>query len=761
MSDIINVNFKPTDGYYKRAGREDLTQWNYGQILRITGLELPDPVEIHFSLDEKDGEAPVLLGRTVDGATEVEIPPFIMEGPEYIASDYYKAYAFIYPSNEEYGETIKKIELSIRARSKPADWIPPDNPTTLGEVLDMINGKVEKTGHEPNKFLGTDENGNVVTKDQKEYELPVASEDTLGGVKPVTKTEDMTQSVGADKEGRLFTKPSGIDEETFLKLAIKPTTEKATFHNIQDSANYRILDFEMDGKTEQETTEGNQLFDISTSQGFVSLYTGLSSEIDVENNTITTTNTHTTDRTGHLDLGILKAGTYYLSYNNDNGYGTTASISKGELSGLTRIAAIPLAGGAFTLEEECHCWMVWVVKNTIPLKLSNIMLNLGSTVLPYEPYTGGAASPNPQYQQEIVNAGVYDAESGMYKVDVEVVNKNEFKPTIKSTYQSTANLDGDKYVIVNTAITGVAFARSELFALKKDITYRFSLHDCVNLDKAILWQDGDTSKALGVFSKSYTLTYTPTEDIMAGLGIYMTDISTLGNLTECRIQVEKSTVATAYIQHQSQQITLTSERPITKWDKLEKRDGVYGWSINSIREYEVTGKETFFMSVPSTTYYTGTSTNAYFEPNDLAKSKTYTERYVYCEELSYISAVWSLTDGSVGIANNDNQMHMRFPNTLLGVADDATRDEKLSAYKAYLQQRYADGNPVKIQYKTENEVEFIPLPQEEQDALKAIETYYGVTNVWNDQDCPIQIQYVADSQLYVDNKLLAIQSAVI
>ena len=31
-------------------------QWDYGQILRIEGLQLPPVVEVHFSLQEKSGE---------------------------------------------------------------------------------------------------------------------------------------------------------------------------------------------------------------------------------------------------------------------------------------------------------------------------------------------------------------------------------------------------------------------------------------------------------------------------------------------------------------------------------------------------------------------------------------------------------------------------------------------------------------------------------------------------------------------------------
>ena len=42
------------------------------------------------------------------------------------------------------------------------------------------------------------------------YELPVATSSTLGGVKPVAKTEDMTQDVGVDSSGKLYVEPAEV-----------------------------------------------------------------------------------------------------------------------------------------------------------------------------------------------------------------------------------------------------------------------------------------------------------------------------------------------------------------------------------------------------------------------------------------------------------------------------------------------------------------------------------------------------------------------
>lgn len=103
----------------------DLWQYDYGQILRIEGLDLPKAVEIHFSLQETGGEAKRRIGITDSGVTDVVIPDFILEGNK-TTRDYY-AYAFIYVANEESGETTHKIKMRIKSRPEPEDYIDPSD----------------------------------------------------------------------------------------------------------------------------------------------------------------------------------------------------------------------------------------------------------------------------------------------------------------------------------------------------------------------------------------------------------------------------------------------------------------------------------------------------------------------------------------------------------------------------------------------------------------------------------------------------------
>lgn len=97
-------------------------QWSYGQILRIDGLNLPEAVEVHFSLDETGGEAKRRIGVTKEGVTDVRIPDFIVEADR---STNYTAYAFIYVSERDYGNTVKKIAMEITSRPRPEAFIKP------------------------------------------------------------------------------------------------------------------------------------------------------------------------------------------------------------------------------------------------------------------------------------------------------------------------------------------------------------------------------------------------------------------------------------------------------------------------------------------------------------------------------------------------------------------------------------------------------------------------------------------------------------
>lgn len=128
IANFENVTYKRVTG---------LWQWDYGQVLRIQGLNLPKAVEIHFSLQESGGEAKKRVGFTKDGVTDVVIPESMLENEE--AIDDYNAYAFVYLTGDTSGQTEYKICMPVKARPKPEAFDKPEDEEIFREAIKAVN----------------------------------------------------------------------------------------------------------------------------------------------------------------------------------------------------------------------------------------------------------------------------------------------------------------------------------------------------------------------------------------------------------------------------------------------------------------------------------------------------------------------------------------------------------------------------------------------------------------------------------------------
>lgn len=120
----------------RTAEVKGIWQWDYGQILRIQGLNLPTAVEIHFSLDERGGEALRRIGITQDGVTDVVIPDSMVENESAYGDSYY-FFAYIYLTDETSGNTEYKIRAKVSTRSKPEGYNSGDS--TFAAILKTVN----------------------------------------------------------------------------------------------------------------------------------------------------------------------------------------------------------------------------------------------------------------------------------------------------------------------------------------------------------------------------------------------------------------------------------------------------------------------------------------------------------------------------------------------------------------------------------------------------------------------------------------------
>ena len=138
MNNIVSVKL---DSRY--ASTLGVWQYDYGQVLRITGPELPPAVEVQFSLTEKSGETLSRVGTTVDGVTEVKIPDELLT---HSATSNYRIYAYIYLTDETSGNTKYEITIPVRVRSRPTSPAedPETDPDLFRETVVAVNTSAER-----------------------------------------------------------------------------------------------------------------------------------------------------------------------------------------------------------------------------------------------------------------------------------------------------------------------------------------------------------------------------------------------------------------------------------------------------------------------------------------------------------------------------------------------------------------------------------------------------------------------------------------
>ena len=367
---------------------------------------------------------------------------------------------------------------------------------------------------------------------------------------------------------------------------------------------------------------------------------------------------------------------------------------------------------------------------------NTFMINEGETALPYEPYL------IPEWPQEIVNAGRLNEGTGKYEIQVKVTGKNLFdikKAAVRDNWEPYKNLSGYfNYPVFVGKGNRVTISYPE----KLPTGHGFYLAVCLeNNGNIVGWLAHSTNDALNHTKLLYTAATDYIYIVAHGDGIE--------NIKKyfSNLQVEYGDIATAYQPYKEQIITLTSDRPITKWDYLDRRDGVWGWVYKG-KSKVIDGSETYY----SADEYVGHKTSNIFTViTDLKASDTPLNYYV--NKLPFLpQSFYHKNDGKIGFCNTNtsNQLHLRLDNYFAGVLETDTKMNVVSKMKNYLKAEYDKGTPFIFWYETESDI-FTPLSDTEQQALNALVTYYPTTIITNNASAQMQAQYVADPANYIAN----------
>lgn len=166
-----------------------LDQYDRGQILCISGLDLPKFVEVQFSLQETGGLAERIVGITTDGVTEVEIPNYMLTNND--ATSDYEIYAYVYVTNETSAETVYKITMEVNSRPKPNPYDTPEDIGMFNRVIEVMKDSVTAAEN----AAGTSEkNAQKTGEDRKAIEEMVG---TITGIEQ--QVQDVKEYAGQAK----------------------------------------------------------------------------------------------------------------------------------------------------------------------------------------------------------------------------------------------------------------------------------------------------------------------------------------------------------------------------------------------------------------------------------------------------------------------------------------------------------------------------------------------------------------------------------
>lgn len=215
--------------------------------------------------------------------------------------------------------------------------------------------------------------------------------------------QEVTDYVEAQKAA--FVGYSQRESDSKYANALTETVTGEGSITVEDAWTSPVLGLNVAGKSEQMVTTGAQLLDSSKI-----IIGGLSGDKGAE------FETQARVRTGYIS--VTEGDVYKLSgyapyvVHNAFVYGADKTMTGAYNIG----SAVPQNAAYVRISLKKSDEGNFTVDDLATLKKS-LMFNVGSAVLPYEPYTGGAPSPSPDYPQDIISVGTVSTGAQMLNVD--------------------------------------------------------------------------------------------------------------------------------------------------------------------------------------------------------------------------------------------------------------------------------------------------------------------------------------------------------
>lgn len=385
-------------------------------------------------------------------------------------------------------------------------------------------------------------------------------------------------------------------------LLANQVTETVEGNNLKltDSSSARLVDFEIEGNSEQATRSGKNKFYLTKKE--TGTKNGVNYTIDGTKITLNGTTTANTDiyflgswgSTAQNDKRFLKSGTYTFSC---TGAKNNNRFSADIYQNTTNVISLAYKDvQTKTLSEDTYYSVFYIsipANKTFNNEIFKFQLEEGSTATDYEEY---GVMPSPDYPSEIKSCG----DSG----NIELVKSNKnllnFKPDDYNWSTGKSHTEGTTVTLIGSQAIGPSNRLNTTFNIfiPKGTTITSSSRIIKGKENYtngwitpnILFNFADGTKNInndlafhGAEQKNQIKqkTYTFDKDIVS-INVYIgaSGVMPVGNTTSqvvIGLQLEEGDTATDYIEHQEQNYTVPVQKPFRAIgdvrDRFVKQDG--------------------------------------------------------------------------------------------------------------------------------------------------------------------------------------------
>lgn len=608
---MITAVFTDNSDYARATG---LWQWDYGQRLRIEGLKLPTAVEIHFALTEQSGDAITRVGTTKDGVTEVVIPDSLLENQA--AGATYEIYAWIYLADNTSGETIKRISMQAKCRPKPEGFDAPEDAELFREAIEAVNASADRAetaregaeaaqraaeeaaGKIEGEITGAGQIAEQVRQDaeavakDKQAVSQMVTETTQNARKAVEAAQAAERSGTAAKEAQTAAESAEAGAAAAMEEVERDRTEVSETHRAVELLRGAVDTDRQAVAADRQAVENTALQFGQAAQNALTAVGqaqeaavgAVSDEGQKQTTAVQQAGTHAVSDVETAKTTAVQA----VTTEGDTQVGRVQDAAAGIVADREQIAANKQAIEALH-QNKADAIVETAQGETVTLTDSSDKLFRGLRVFGRSAQDGTPSVENPV---PIVNSG----ENGSIKVEVTGNNmlKPSLVPEVQGIYLGWKIKDDDKNVTVSI------IDKKPNEPLYNGL-YIGASGNGINANEGAMWvlTNGRITNAHIVTKFKYFTICNPKNVPISEL------------LDRYDIQLEYGSSPTAYEPYTSgkpspspdypqpieitdqpvtvtikggaeqQSIALTPPRPFTKWDKLEKVDGVWCWVYQS------------------------------------------------------------------------------------------------------------------------------------------------------------------------------------